>query len=98
MVTLRIAFVEWPEALSTDHPQWNELKASVTALHPDILITNELPFGPWIAESGVFSAEEARFRIGPFARCTESNTSQPSQGGLRVNGMSAMAQVSTVQK
>ena len=63
MVTLRIAFVEWPEALSTDHPQWNELKASVTALHPDILITNELPFGPWIAESGVFSAEEARFSI-----------------------------------
>ena len=51
MVTLRIAFVEWPEALSTDQPQWSELKASVTALRPDILITNELPFGPWIAET-----------------------------------------------
>jgi len=63
MVTLRIAFVEWPEALSTDQPQWSELKASVTALRPDILITNELPFGPWIAESAVFSEDEARLSL-----------------------------------
>ena len=60
---LRIAFVEWPEALSTDHPNWGELKSSVTALHPDLLITNELPFGPWIAESPVFSADVARLSI-----------------------------------
>ena len=58
MVT-RVAFVEWPEDFSTTHPQWSKLKTSVTALHPDILITNELPFGPWIAESGVFSEDEA---------------------------------------
>src|SRR5690348_317221 len=63
MVMLLIAFVEWPEALSTDHPQWSKLKADVTALRPDILITNELPFGPWIAESGVFSEDEARHSI-----------------------------------
>ena len=60
---LRIAFVEWPEAFSTDHPKWGELKCSITALHPDILITNELPFGPWIAESGVFSEDQARLSI-----------------------------------
>lgn len=60
MVTLRIAFVEWPEGLSTNHQQWSKLKAGVTALRPDILITNELPFGPWIAENAVFSEEEAR--------------------------------------
>lgn len=56
MVTpLRIAFVEWPEALSTDDPQWRELKDSVAAARPDILVTNELPFGPWLADSPVFS-------------------------------------------
>jgi N-carbamoylputrescine amidase len=63
MVTLRVGFVEWPEGFSTTHPQWSELKSSVTALHPDILVTNELPFGPWIAESGVFSEDEARLSI-----------------------------------
>src|SRR5262249_44716952 len=37
--------------------------AGVTALRPDILITNELPFGSWIAESAVFSEDEARLSI-----------------------------------
>jgi N-carbamoylputrescine amidase len=64
MVTsLRIAFVEWPEALSTDAAQWRELKDSVTAARADILITNELPFGPWLADSAVFSEDEARHSI-----------------------------------
>src|SRR5689334_3194742 len=58
-MTLRIAFVEWPESLSTDHPTWSEVKSSIAVARPDILVTNELPFGPWIAESAVFSADEA---------------------------------------
>lgn len=60
---LRIAFVEWPEGLSTDHPQWTNLKSSITAARPDILVTNELPFGPWIAESSMFSEDDARLSI-----------------------------------
>lgn len=64
MVTsLRIALVEWPEGLSTDHPKWDELKNSVTALRPDILVTNELPFGPWIAETAIFSEVDARLSM-----------------------------------
>jgi len=61
--TLRIAFVEWPEALSTDSPQWEELKHSVTEARPDIFITNELPFGPWIAENAIFSECEAQASV-----------------------------------
>lgn len=57
--TLRIGFVEWPECLSTDGAEWSRLKEQVTGAHPDILVTNELPFGPWIAESAVFSNDEA---------------------------------------
>jgi len=68
---LRVAFVEWPENLSTGHPQWNELKESITVAHPDILITNELPFGPWIAESAAFSAEEARLSISAHEKSLE---------------------------
>jgi N-carbamoylputrescine amidase len=60
---LRIAFVEWPEALSVDDVQWGELKASVTAAHPDILVTNELPFGRWLADGAVFSEGEADLSI-----------------------------------
>jgi N-carbamoylputrescine amidase len=60
---LRIAFVEWPEGLSTDQPAWSQLKSSITAARPDILITNELPFGPWIAETVVFSEGEARLSL-----------------------------------
>ena len=68
---LRIAFVEWPEALSPDHPQWRGLKSAITTLHPDILVTNELPFGPWIAESGVFSEDAARLSIAVHERGLE---------------------------
>jgi N-carbamoylputrescine amidase len=60
---LRIAFVEWPESLQTSGAQWGELRNSVVAARPDILITNELPFGPWIAEGAVFSEDEARLSI-----------------------------------
>ena len=63
MTPLRIAFVEWPEALSTGDTQWSELKKSVTAARPDILITNELPFGPWLADSALFSEDEAQHSI-----------------------------------
>jgi N-carbamoylputrescine amidase len=56
---LRIAFVEWPEGLSTGDDSWSALKDSVTAAHPDLLITNELPFGFWLADSDAFSAEKA---------------------------------------
>src|SRR5882762_3838092 len=60
---MRIAFVEWPDALSTTEGPWDELKDSVNAVRPDILITNELPFGPWIADRAVFWEDEANASI-----------------------------------
>jgi N-carbamoylputrescine amidase len=64
MVTaLRIAFVEWPDDLAPDSPRWGELTAAVAAAHPDILITNELPFGPWLAEEAAFSPGAAQASV-----------------------------------
>lgn len=60
---LKIAFVEWPEGLSAQDPAWGRLRDSVRAARPDILATNELPFGPWIAEGAVFSEDEAQRSI-----------------------------------
>jgi N-carbamoylputrescine amidase len=60
---MRVAFVEWPDALSTTHAQWDELKDSVNAVRADLLITNELPFGPWLADSAVFSEDDAHLSL-----------------------------------
>ena len=60
---MRIAFVEWPEDLTTTAARWREVKDSVGAVRPDILITNELPFGPWLADSKAFSVDEANLSL-----------------------------------
>lgn len=60
---MRIAFVQWPESFSKNHAKWGQIKDSVGAESPDILITNELPFGPWIAEGTAFSDDEARYSL-----------------------------------
>ena len=52
---MRIAIVEWPEALAADAAWWAQTKDAVAAAQPDVLVTNELPFGAWIADSGTFS-------------------------------------------
>lgn len=54
------AFVEWPEGLEPFGARWDALRRQVEALRPDILITNEMPFGPWLAAADRFDAEAAR--------------------------------------
>jgi N-carbamoylputrescine amidase len=63
VMPLKIAFVEWPDALSTVEAQWNELRDSLSAARPDILVTNELPFGPWIVEGAVFSDDAVHLSL-----------------------------------
>jgi hypothetical protein len=46
-----------------DDAKWGELKDSVTAARPDILVTNELPFGPWLADGAAFSEDEAHLSV-----------------------------------
>lgn len=60
---MRVAFVEWPEALEADSAEWVGVADRVVAARPDILITNELPFGDWIAEQPAFDAERSRQSI-----------------------------------
>ncbi|HEY0704104.1 MAG TPA: carbon-nitrogen hydrolase family protein [Candidatus Acidoferrales bacterium] len=56
---MRVACVEWPENLSPAHRAWDEITKSVAAARPDLLLTNELPFGPWIAAAPEFSTDAA---------------------------------------
>ena len=68
---MRVAFVEWPDGLSASGEQWDWLRDSVCAARPDILITNELPFGPWLAETAFFSEDEAHHSIRAHERGLE---------------------------
>jgi len=60
---VRVAFVEWPEGLAAVGAQWDQVKNSVAAARPDILLTNELPFGPWLADAATFSRDAAQRSI-----------------------------------
>jgi N-carbamoylputrescine amidase len=71
VTALRVAFVEWPEALSTDDARWRKLRDSVAAASPDILLTNELPFGPWLADAPVFSEADAHLSVRAHERGLE---------------------------
>lgn len=53
------AFVEWPEGLEPHGPAWDAVRRQVEVARPDILVTNEMPFGPWLASDGLFDADAA---------------------------------------
>jgi N-carbamoylputrescine amidase len=61
--SLRVACVEWPDGLDPSQAAWDEINKSVAAARPDLLLTNELPFGPWLAASAEFSADAAERSI-----------------------------------
>lgn len=60
---MRVTFVEWPEGLSAADVGWADRRRSIAAERPDLLVTNELPFGPWIAEERTFSEAEAEASV-----------------------------------
>ncbi|WP_137927058.1 carbon-nitrogen hydrolase family protein [Cupriavidus sp. 2SB] len=60
MTVSRVAFVEWPEGLLPDGAAWETIRRTVALSHADILVTNEMPFGPWLAESQSFDKDAAR--------------------------------------
>ena len=57
---MRVGFVEWPEGLQPSGPEWTKLADQVAGAHLEILITNELPFGRWIAADPVFDRNVAQ--------------------------------------
>jgi len=43
--------VEWPDGLVVGSEQWRACADAVCRLAPDILITNEMPFGAWLPKT-----------------------------------------------
>ena len=56
---MRVGFVEWPEGLQPSGPKWTRLAEQVAEARLDLLITNELPFGRWIAADQTFDQATA---------------------------------------
>lgn len=57
--SMRVSFVEWPEGLVAGDAAWSGIRKAVWAAAPEILVTNELPFGPWLAASDRYDAAQA---------------------------------------
>jgi N-carbamoylputrescine amidase len=46
--------VQWPEGLEPGGAAWRTIADAVARAELDLLVTNELPFGPWIADGDTF--------------------------------------------
>ncbi|KQV78130.1 carbon-nitrogen hydrolase family protein [Rhizobium sp. Root1220] len=55
----RIAIVEWEDGLLPGTDAWSRISDRVNDLRPDILVTNEMPFGIWLPKTKGFSREPA---------------------------------------
>lgn len=60
---VKVSYVQWPAGLMPDTPEWERIRAEVRAEAPDILVSNEMPFGPWLAKAGTFDKCEAEKSI-----------------------------------
>jgi len=55
-----VGFVQWPDGLIPKSETWSALAADVASSAPDLLVTNEMPFGAWLAAYPSFDVERAR--------------------------------------
>lgn len=56
---MRVALMQGSDGLTAGGPAWDRLEAAIRAAQPDILVTNEMPFGRWLAEAPVFDTVAA---------------------------------------
>jgi N-carbamoylputrescine amidase len=53
---MKISFVQWPTRLRAGDAVWQSIAVQVHLAKPDVLITNEMPFGAWLASSAQWDA------------------------------------------
>lgn len=60
---MKVTFVQLPEGLTVDSIQWRDLRMQILAEESDVLITNEMPFGTWLAASSEYQSTAAEASI-----------------------------------
>ena len=64
---LRATCVEWPDGLVPGSGEWRRCTDAVLAETTDIIVTNELPFRPWLAAQATVDAGAAQASINRHA-------------------------------
>jgi len=60
---MKITYIESPEGLLHEGAEWEKLKLQIIAAKPAVLVTNEMPFGSWLAVNNNFNRESAEGSI-----------------------------------
>jgi N-carbamoylputrescine amidase len=69
---VKISLCQLPDDLCTDDLAWKRLERRIGRDRPDIVLLNEMPFGPWLARESTFDASLAIASI--YAHDTALNT------------------------
>jgi N-carbamoylputrescine amidase len=64
----KCAIVEWPDGLDPAEENWDIVVEQVRNAQPHMLVTNEMPFGSWLASAEKFSARAADQSIAAHER------------------------------
>jgi N-carbamoylputrescine amidase len=60
---MKITYIESPERLLPEGNEWEKIKQQIVSEKPDVLVTNEMPFGKWLSVSSNFNAQCAKDSI-----------------------------------
>jgi N-carbamoylputrescine amidase len=61
---VKISVCQLPDELSTDDLAWKRFAQRIGRERPDVVLMNEMPFGPWVAREQAFDAHLAAISIG----------------------------------
>ena len=56
---MRICMMEGPADLRPEGATWDGIADRIHELAPDLLVTNEMPFGQWLAASSTYDPAQA---------------------------------------
>jgi N-carbamoylputrescine amidase len=60
---MKINYVQWPALLAPDSPAFAEIANQVRESRPDVLVTNEMPFGDWVWSVPSFDRDVAAHSV-----------------------------------
>ncbi|WP_342609555.1 carbon-nitrogen hydrolase family protein [Vibrio tritonius] len=60
---MKVTYVEFPEGLTTKGSGWHKISKKIVNEQSDVLVTNEMPFGTWLAASSHYDLHAAQNSI-----------------------------------
>jgi predicted amidohydrolase len=60
---MKVSYIESPEGLLVSGDEWLKLEEKIARENPDVLVTNEMPFGNWLAGVKEYNSEDAEDSI-----------------------------------